>query len=595
MKKKKRLSGIERRWFVNNVGVIMLLVAACVLGVVFSMAAYYDTNLRSGLENKAKTTTDFFSNYISQSYKEYYQSCIKFAQTFEEKDRLELQFISANGKLVASSYGKFAGRSPSTPEIQQAIDSQQIRHYKGRNPLTGERILAVSSPMIYTNGEVIGVLRYVTSLRNADLQILMIALIAVTIGLLFIGSIFFLSSFFIKSILVPVSQINATARRIAAGSYGVQIPGQYDDEIGELVSTINDMSVKIGQAEKTQTEFISSVSHELRTPLTAISGWGETLLTSENLDTETRRGVVIIAREAKRLTGMVEELLEFTRMQDGRFTLHVETADILAEFEDTVFMYGNRLKQEGICLHYDGCDEEIPEIPCDVARMRQVFLNILDNAAKHGGEGKRIDASIAHEGSFVVIRMRDYGPGIPEEELPKTLTSYSPCFRKEKGAHGLEERGVYRIHQFEKQEMIVVCKPEESKMWFDKLWQNTVDLFRSLDIPVRTLECCSGDLADLKVKSLDVEAWSPRQKKYFEVGSCSNLGDAQARRLKIRVNGKDGKKYLAHTLNNTVVAPPRMLIAFLENNLNADGSVNIPKALQPYMGGMTKIEKKTRA
>ncbi len=178
---------------------------------------------------------------------------------------------------------------------------------------------------------------------------------------------------------------------------------------------------------------------------------------------------------------------------------------------------------------------------------------------------------------------------IPEEELPKTLTSYSPCFRKEKGAHGLEERGVYRIHQFEKQEMIVVCKPEESPMWFDKLWQNTVDLFRSLDIPVRTLECCSGDLADLKVKSADVEAWSPRQKKYFEVGSCSNLGDAQARRLKIRVNGK-GEKYLAHTLNNTVVAPPRMLIAFLENNLQADGSVSIPEALRPYMGGMSAIK-----
>ena len=180
---------------------------------------------------------------------------------------------------------------------------------------------------------------------------------------------------------------------------------------------------------------------------------------------------------------------------------------------------------------------------------------------------------------------------IPEEELPKTLTSYSPCFRKEKGAHGLEERGVYRIHQFEKQEMIVVCKPEDSKMWFDKLWQNTVDLFRSMDIPVRTLECCSGDLADLKVKSVDVEAWSPRQKKYFEVGSCSNLGDAQARRLKIRVNGENGK-YFAHTLNNTVVAPPRMLIAFLENNLQADGSVRIPEVLQPYMGGMKEIRKK---
>ena len=177
----------------------------------------------------------------------------------------------------------------------------------------------------------------------------------------------------------------------------------------------------------------------------------------------------------------------------------------------------------------------------------------------------------------------------PEAELPYTLTSYSPCFRKEKGAHGLEERGVYRIHQFEKQEMIVVCKPEDSAMWFDRLWKNTVDLFRSLDIPVRTLECCSGDLADLKVKSLDVEAWSPRQKKYFEVGSCSNLGDAQARRLKIRVRGEDGKTYLAHTLNNTVVAPPRMLIAFLENNLNADGSVNIPLVLRPYMGGKEKL------
>ena len=184
---------------------------------------------------------------------------------------------------------------------------------------------------------------------------------------------------------------------------------------------------------------------------------------------------------------------------------------------------------------------------------------------------------------------------LEEQSLPRTLTSYSPCFRKEKGAHGIEERGVYRIHQFEKQEMIVVCKPEESKEWFDKLWQNTVDLFRSLDIPVRTLECCSGDLADLKVKSIDVEAWSPRQKKYFEVGSCSNLGGAQARRLEIRVKGEDGNKYFAHTLNNTVVAPPRMLIAFLENNLQADGSVKIPEALRPYMGGMEAItEKKSK-
>ncbi len=187
---------------------------------------------------------------------------------------------------------------------------------------------------------------------------------------------------------------------------------------------------------------------------------------------------------------------------------------------------------------------------------------------------------------------RYIGQLLDKEDLPQTLTSYSPCFRKEVGAHGIEERGVYRIHQFEKQEMVVICEPEDSPMWFDRLWQNTVEFFRTLDIPVRTLECCSGDLADLKVKSCDVEAWSPRQKKYFEVGSCSNLGDAQARRLRIRVQAEDGSKYLPHTLNNTCVAPPRMLIAFLENNLNADGSVNIPKALQPYMGGMTKIERK---
>ena len=434
MKSMKKTGGLRRRWLLNTVGVVFALGLVCVMAVTASYATYYYSNMQSDMENRAKTTTDFFADYINQDYGDYYQSCITYAKTFEDKGKIELQFINNQGSLVASSYGPWAGPSPSTSDIWDAISIRDKSSYIGRDPDTGERIMAVSCPMIYSNGEVIGVLRYVTSLRNADLQVLMIALIAVTVGLLFIGSIFFLSSFFIRSILVPVSQINATAKRIAAGSYGVQIPGQYDDEIGELVSTINDMSVKIGQAEKTQTEFISSVSHELRTPLTAISGWGETLLTSENLDTETRRGVVIIAREAKRLTGMVEELLEFTRMQDGRFTLHVETADILAEFEDTVFMYGNRLKQEGICLHYDGCDEEIPEIPCDVARMRQVFLNILDNAAKHGGEGKRIDASIAHEGSFVVIRMRDYGPGIPEEELPHVKLKFYKGSSKARGS-----------------------------------------------------------------------------------------------------------------------------------------------------------------
>ena len=440
MKKKKRLSGIERRWFVNNVGVIMLLVLACVLGVVLSMAAYYDTNLRSGLENRAKTTTDFFSNYIGQSYNEYYQSCIKFAKTFEDKDRLELQFISPGGKIVASSYGKFAGRSPSTPEIQQAIDSQQTRHYKGRNPLTGERILAVSSPMIYTNGEVIGVLRYVTSLRRADRQIMLFSLCAALVGLIVLLVVYVSGRYFVKSILVPVQELTATAKRISAGSYGVQIPRKSDDEIGELTDTINEMSEKISRAEKMQSEFVSSVSHELRTPLTAISGWSETLLSAgAGVDSaEARRGLSIIQREAARLTDMVEELLEFTRLQDGRFTLNVVPCDLRTEFEDTVFMCGSRLRQEGIVLDYLENDDDIPEIPCDPARMKQVFLNILDNAAKHGGEGGRITAEICRENAdgqdSVVIRIRDFGPGIPEEELPLVKKKFYKGASKARGS-----------------------------------------------------------------------------------------------------------------------------------------------------------------
>ena len=433
MTQKKRFDGLERRWFLRNLGVMALLCVICVAAVICSMAAYYYTNLRSGLKAKAQTTTDFFSNYIGLSYHEYYQSCMSFARSFEEKDRLELQFISADGRLLASSFGQWAGRPPATPDVSEAVKTREVSCFQGLNPATGERILAVSSPMIYTNGELIGVLRYVTSLRNADLQVLMIALITAAVGLLFIAALFFISGFFIRSILEPVSQITATAKRIAAGSYGAQIEKKYDDEIGELADTINDMSVKISQAEKTQSEFISSVSHELRTPLTAISGWGETLLASDNLDAPTRRGVLIIRQEARRLTDMVEELLAFTRMQDGRFTLNIAKDDLLSAFEDTVFMYASRLQQEGIRLCYDGCEEEIPELPCDVARLRQVFLNILDNAAKHGGEGKRIDASISWEDGQAVVRIRDYGPGIAEEELPHVKMKFYNGSSKARG------------------------------------------------------------------------------------------------------------------------------------------------------------------
>lgn len=416
----------------------MILVIALVVSfvVIFSVSfsVYCYSNLRVALREKAKTTTDFFANYISQSYNEYYQSCIRFAQTFEEKNTLELQFISTSGKIVASSYGQWAGEAPKTADVAEAIATREMADFQGRNPSTGERIMAVSSPMLYVNGEVIGVLRYVTSLKNVDRQIAMAVGLAVLVGVLFIAFVLYSSRFFIRSILAPVSEITATAKRIAAGSYGAKIQKHLDDEIGELAETINDMSAKIAQSEKMQAEFISSVSHELRTPLTAITGWGETILSGDHIDpVETRRGMVIILREARRLTSMVEELLEFTRMQDGRFTLNMEDADLRAEFEDTVFMYGSRLQQEGIELEYEESDEDIPEIPCDVSRMRQVFLNILDNAAKHGGEGKKITASIHHEGGQVVVRIRDFGPGIPEDELPHVKMKFYKGSSKARG------------------------------------------------------------------------------------------------------------------------------------------------------------------
>ncbi|HIQ70346.1 MAG TPA: HAMP domain-containing histidine kinase [Candidatus Avoscillospira stercorigallinarum] len=434
MKTFRKITGIERRWIFNNVILVIALVVSFVVIFSVSFSVYCYSNLRVGLREKAKTTTDFFANYISQSYNEYYQSCIRFAQTFEEKNTLELQFISTSGKIVASSYGQWAGEAPKTADVAEAIATREMADFQGRNPSTGERIMAVSSPMLYVNGEVIGVLRYVTSLKNVDRQIAMAVGLAVLVGVLFIAFVLYSSRFFIRSILAPVSEITATAKRIAAGSYGAKIQKHLDDEIGELAETINDMSAKIAQSEKMQAEFISSVSHELRTPLTAITGWGETILSGDHIDpVETRRGMVIILREARRLTSMVEELLEFTRMQDGRFTLNMEDADLRAEFEDTVFMYGSRLQQEGIELEYEESDEEIPEIPCDVSRMRQVFLNILDNAAKHGGEGKKITASIHHESGQVVVRIRDFGPGIPEDELPHVKMKFYKGSSKARG------------------------------------------------------------------------------------------------------------------------------------------------------------------
>ena len=294
--------------------------------------------------------------------------------------------------------------------------------------------MAVSSPLIATSGEVIGVLRFVADTKNIDKQIVQMALLVLAVAVVMIAIVLLTINHYVLSVLEPVSQIAEKARMIAGGSYGIQIQAKYDDEIGELAETINEMSMKINQNEKTQTEFISSLSHELRTPLTAITGWSETLLQSEDLDESTHRGMKIIHREAGRLTEMVLSLLDFTRIQDGRMTLNLELTDIRADFEDTVFMYGNRLSQDGILLEYLDNDQEIPEVSCDPKRLRQVFLNILDNASKHGGEGKRIDAQILYTGKDVVIQIRDYGPGIAEDEIPLVKKKFYKGSSKARGS-----------------------------------------------------------------------------------------------------------------------------------------------------------------
>ncbi len=427
--------GLHRRWIRNTLAVMVPLATVCVMAVTAAFAVYYYSDMEADLRYRAEVSSEFFSGYMNVDYNQYYESCATYAETFDERNCMELQFINAHGKLVVSSYGPWAGKSPASKEIEEAMRQRRSRSFVGIDANTGERIMAVSSPLIYSSGEVIGVLRFVTSTREMDLQIAKMAGIALLFCGAFILVLLISTSYYIRSILVPLEEITKKAQRIANGSYGAQIETPYNDEIGVLAQTINEMSSQISQNEKMQTDFISSLSHELRTPLTAITGWGETLLSTEQLDAkETRRGMGIILREARRLTEMVEELLEFTRIQDGRMTLNIEPTDIRAEFEDTVFMYGSKLHQEGIALRYEENDDDIPEIPCDPQRMRQVFLNILDNAAKHGGEGGSIDTSIRLEQSGVVIRIRDYGPGIPEDEIPLVKKKFYKGSSKTRGS-----------------------------------------------------------------------------------------------------------------------------------------------------------------
>ena len=433
-KKRRFASGIQQRWQKNILSVMAVIVI--LVGIAFSMAngVFTYNTMRSGLEAEANTTAAFLRNYLNLDYNECYASCVLLVQNYAGRDRLELQFVDGSGQILASSYGPFAEEKVQTDEVAQALVTRSTVNYVGNNPSTGERIMSVATPMIYSDGRVVGVLRFVSSTRNADRYIFLAMLVAMGFAIAALVLVYFSNRLFMRSILEPVAEITETAKRISAGSYGVQIQKKYDDEIGELADTINDMSNQISQSERMQSEFVSSVSHELRTPLTAITGWGETLLSGDVDADETRRGITIILREARRLTSMVEELLEFTRMQDGRFTLNVRKCDLRAEFEDMIFMYGSRLRQEGIELEYEDSDDDVPELSCDPERMRQVFLNILDNAAKHGGEGKKITASLRREGDQAVFCIRDYGPGIPPEELPLVKKKFYKGSSKARGS-----------------------------------------------------------------------------------------------------------------------------------------------------------------
>lgn len=415
------IRGIQRRWMINNLGMVTLILVILVGAFTSITASNYYSSMRSSLETRASVDANSISMYGSRS--EYIKAAKDYVESFADGSHIELQYVSNAGSVNCSSYSlTIAGSPVNTKDIARAQKSKKIQYWTGKDPQTGERILSIASPLLYQE-EAVGMLRYVTSLRMVDRQIIFNCGASIAIATAILAIIYFANAYFVRSIVDPVVQITGIAKRIAAGGYGIQVerkPGdKLDDEIGDLTDAINNMSRSIKQAENMKSEFIASVSHELRTPLTAINGWAETITNGETRDeADVRKGMGIISSEARRLTNMVEELLEFSRIEDGRFTLSVEPMDIKAELEDAVYTYRELFAADGISLTHTDCDEEFPSLSGDPARLRQVFCNLLDNAAKHGGSGKRIDTAVFPEGRFVDISIRDHGPGIPKEELP---------------------------------------------------------------------------------------------------------------------------------------------------------------------------------
>ena len=413
--RKRRTGVIRRRWTINAILSVAAIVALAVGSLSLALYSYYTSTIMASLESRAQTAAGMFQNYTESTY---LYAARQFINQFEEKNKIEVQFLTSNGRVLMTSLMDISGGYPGTGDVSDAISTKSIATWSGEDPSTGDHIMSASAPIVY-NGTVVGVVRLLTSLRPLNTQMLKAVAVVSLVGLLIIAVVAIYATSFIRKVLDPVSRVTETAKRIATGSYGVQLEKRSDDEMGELVDAINDMSLKIDQAERTQSEFISSVSHELRTPLTAINGWAETLYNGEVRDAEdVKKGMGIIVSEARRLTNMVEELLEFSRIETGRFNLSVEPIDIKAELEDAVYTYREFFRRKGLELVYTECDEEFPPISGDPERLRQVFCNLLDNADKHGGSGGRVDVSIDREGDDVAIRIRDYGPGVPEDELP---------------------------------------------------------------------------------------------------------------------------------------------------------------------------------
>lgn len=432
--KKLQFRSIRARGLVVGIGVVLVVIVIAIAACAFSMRAYYMSAMRSSLEAKAETASEFFTGYVSRTYAEYYQSAYQYAENFEDKDSLELQFVNTRGRVEISSTGISAGLIPGSDDIEEALRTKDISFWHGRRASTGEHVMAVSAPLLYSDGSVVGVMRYVTSLKLVTRAVSQAALIATLIGSLVLALVVFSNLYFLKTITGPISSLTAMARRIAEGSYGTRVEKSFDDEIGELTDTINDMSQKLSHAERIQTEFISSVSHELRTPLTAITGWSETMSYDNAIQGDSRKGLEIIRREAGRLTKMVEELLEFTRIQDGRFTLHVDVVDLPALVEDSLYTYNELFRHENMKVAYTPPDEDIPLIPGDPERLAQVFLNILDNACKYGKSGRKIDVVIEMHTETVSVEVRDYGPGIPADELPHVKKKFYKGSSKERGS-----------------------------------------------------------------------------------------------------------------------------------------------------------------